>query len=237
MKDEKVKQIHDSIVGRFGLNKDRLLGYLYHLATTARYQQSKDYMCVWPVESDSPNVDGYEMGVFMKQAAGFVRSGIYFKHKDKSECRRTTSIINERIFDTAFTDALQIVETNLENKSRKEQDQFDKALAKVVSMLTPEQILNVDGCYEALSEGLNNQTMDVIEAYNANPGQNNLELKYTSKEIIEIMINDLEDLRDLAGKKVESKEEKRQVEQVDNTIKLARGYLENMSHIIDKMVQ
>lgn len=237
MNQENVKKIHDNIVGRFGLNSHKLLSYLYHLATTASYQQNKDYICVWPVETSNPNVKGFEMAVFMKQAAGFVRSGIYFKHKEKAECRRTCSIINENIFDTGFSDALDITATNLENKRRKEQDHFDKALAKVVSMLTPEQLLNIDGCYEVLSEGLNNQTMDVIETYNTDPGQNNLELKYTTREILEIVLNDLEDLRDWAEKKADSPDQQKHINRVGDTIKLARGYLDNMSQILNGMVQ
>lgn len=177
------------------------------------------------------------MAVMMKQAAEVVRSGIYFKDKSPLMCIRTAGVINHGIFDIEYTDAVEIVRFNEENKRRKDQDQFDKALAKVVSMLTPEQLLGVDGAYEIYCEEFNNQTLDVIEAYNTDPGQNNLELKYTTREILEIVVNDLEDLRDWAEEKADSEDQRRHINRVGDTITLAKGYLDNMSHILGGMVQ
>lgn len=237
MTNAEVKTLHDDIINRFGLNKDRLLGFLYQLSSTAVYQRNDEYMCVYPADPGDVDFDSMELAIYNKHMGGFVRSGIYFKSHLEELCVETAMKINQEIYGLDLEDVSNIVEQNQEIRKQKQNKRFNRALAKIVSIMPPEQILSTPGCYEALSEEYNNEVLDVVQMYNADPALNNLELKYSSREMLEMLVTDLENLTTLieeVGLDQEialPKSDKQKIESAEQSLTLARGFLKNMNQI------
>lgn len=232
MTDKQVKSLHDGIIGYFGINHSKLLAFLYHLAGMAELEN----MCVFPIEAKDEEIDALELGIFHANNKGYNRSSIYFKSQDADTTREVVMEINEKIFGIDHFRTKQIVEKSLYNKRQGDKEIFDKALLKVISSMPAEKLIQIPGVYEAVSESCNNMTLDILERYRANPAMNNLEIKYTTREILEIVLSDLKMIKDEAeAQKIPGVHGKLKdkIKRAQQSIDLADGHLENMQNMID----
>lgn len=229
MTDEHVKSLHDGIVGHFGMNHSKLLGFLYRLAEMAALNN----MCVFPIEPRDEEIDALELAIFHENNKGYNPADIYFNTEDANTAKDVAMEINDKIFGIDHFRAKQIVEQSLYNKRQGDKEMFDKALLKVISSMPAEKLIQIPGVYEAVSESCNNMALDILERYRANPAMNNLEIKYTTREILEIVLADLKSLKEATATGTSHKALDKIRNQVQQSIDLADGHLENMQNMID----
>lgn len=235
MKELEIKKIHDGVLGHFGLNKSRLLGAFFN-ATLAAAGQGRGQVCLWPVESDNPNASGYELGIYVRSIGGPRHTSVHFNKFDIEECIKVCNGLNRRLLDLSEDDAWKIIQSSNRHTDKRRRDRLDKALAKIVSILTPEDLLAIPECRDAISRKFGETAEDVIVAYNANPEEDNLDLKFTTREVLEITLNDLESLLEWVKMNANLQEAEKRIKKIDNTIKLGRDYLEKNSSILDNII-
>lgn len=232
MNEQHLKKLHDRMISYFGMNKDRLMAQLRHLDMIKNMDAD---ICLWPSESDNLNCNGWQLGIFMRDTQGPTKTGICFKDNDKKQCMKVCMHINEQLFGHDSETVLSITTSNRRNRQAKDREEFDKALANIVAALEPESLLKMPGVYESVSEEFNNVAMDIVQAYSTDPARNNLDIKYTVREVLEITANTLEQVLELPDKP--HSEQKQVWKNAEESLKLCRNYLDRMDHILKQQLQ
>lgn len=117
---------------------------------------------------------------------------IYFtKHTDSKTANKVLITLTKILFEINSKEVFNRRVSFLETE-KKETDKLQKrSMAKLIAEIPPEVLVENDEVCQALQNIYGAAISDNIANYKYNPGVHNLDIKYTTSEIIDILIEDL----------------------------------------------
>jgi len=220
---QNIKKVHDRIASQFGQGKSKLLAFMYQWAEQS---VGGSPTCVYPVFPNDPRAGSFELAIVYKHMAGVARSGIYISHQYSrhNDAVALVNRMNRVIFGISHIQTTIIVEANKENQQEKDEILFNKAMAKFVTQLPADKILSTPGVYDAMKEEYEGAARDVLKRYQADPGRDNIEIKYDTRELLEMAITDMDSILQYLDQQKRNS--------IKQTIQLANNHLEAMDEIM-----